>query len=421
MDGTARQIALAELHARPAPQAGRRGHITRLVYLFNEGGAQAAISAFTLACVRAGAKPPPAGARYHVIDLDRRELRWELHTEFVSFTLVSAGDGRSEDRWNAFNADGLISNGHGQLAAKIAIAIVDQDIAGQDLASATDKTLTSLVAGGRARVATTFRADESGFVRFVLQHENLSPDETGELVQQILEIETYRMLALMALPLARRIGALVQELDGELGGITKRIEGSEGEASNSAVFADLSRLSARVESELASAAFRISAALAYGAIVEDRVRALNEQGEHDNAALGAFLMTRLHPAMRTCASMRQALSDLAQRCVRATDMIRTRIDLQLAQQNNVLLNALNERTRLQSRLQQTVEGLSIAAISYYIVGLTGYAAKGAKDAGYLPFDPAIVMGAAVPIVVACVAYIVWRVRRAHSVDRHEPK
>ena len=49
-----------------------------------------------------------------------------------------------------------------------------------------------------------------------------------------------------------------------------------------------------------------------------------------------------------------------------------------------LLGAMNRRQQLQLRLQATVEGLSVAAITYYIVGLVGYAAKGLKEGGALP-------------------------------------
>ncbi|MBM3608828.1 MAG: DUF3422 domain-containing protein [Alphaproteobacteria bacterium] len=407
MDEFARQTALAELHARPAPKVGVSGHVTRLAFLFNEHGADATQHAIAHIANLAGAPPPPAGARYHAVAMEGREIRWELHTEFVTYTIVSGGDGRSEALWETLVREAGLDAAHGQLAAKIAVSINQYKAAG-----ARDSVCVSTLASGRAQLTTGFHADEDGFVRFYLQHSNLDEDETGALVQSILEIETYRMLALMALPLARRIGARLQDFDAELGAITRSAE-HEGNNDTASAFAALSELSARVESELASASFRFAAALAYGAIAEDRIRSLGEQGAGERPQAGAFLLARLNPALRTCSSMRQALSDLAQRCMRATDMIRTRIDLQLAQQNNSLLNALNERTRLQTRLQQTVEGLSIAALSYYVVGLIGYAAKGAKDAGWIKADANIVMAVSVPVVIAAAGFVIYRIRRMH--------
>ena len=67
---------------------------------------------------------------------------------------------------------------------------------------------------------------------------------------------------------------------------------------------------------------------------------------------------------------------MSERVARATQLLSTRVDIARSRQNQAVLEQMNRRTKLQLRLQQTVEGLSVAAITYYIVGLTGYAAKG---------------------------------------------
>ena len=90
--------------------------------------------------------------------------------------------------------------------------------------------------------------------------------------------------------------------------------------------------------------------------------------------------------------------------------MRTRIDFELAKRNNAFLGAMNERTQLQLRLQQTVEGLSIAAISYYIVGLVGYLFKGTKDAGFLGISVEVATACAVPVVLVLMALINQRLR-----------
>lgn len=408
----ARAAALGELHARPAPRVDPAGHVTRLVYALDEGRPRAAPRRIDLICRMAGVEPPSPQARYHSIIIDGRELRWERHTEFVSYTFVSAADGRSEAIWRQLTQEPHVQAVAGPLVARIAIAVmpVSQD----DVVAEGPDVCASVVMGGRARVSTDFRADFHGFVRFRVAHADMSPDQIGTLCQRILEIETYRMIALTSLPLARQTGTLVQQLEAELGEVTKRIEGHQPQGSSEPIFLDLSKLAARVEAELASASFRFSAALAYGAIVEDRVRSLEERAVGDRPTVGAFLMTRLTPAMRTCASMQKALADLASRCARAADLIRTRIDLELARQNNALLEALNQRTRIQTRMQQTVEGLSVAAISYYVLGLAAYPIKGAKDAGYWPFDVGITLAFLVPVVILGIFLAVRRVRRLHS-------
>ena len=426
----ARATALSELHARPAPRVETGGHVTRLVFMPDGGDETPGHRSIDAICTAAGASAPSADARYHAIFYEGRELRWERHTEFITYTFVSPGDGRSASVWDRLNEaeDSAAKDAHashGRLLALIAITVHAAPAGVR--CNAPDTALSgsacaSVVADGRARIATNFRADAHGFVAFDLTHEDLPPEalppeELGTLCQSLLDMETYRMLALIALPLARRIGGLMHDLEAQLGIITQRVEQQTDGQSSEPVFGDLTRLSAQIETEIAAVTYRFSAALAYGAIVEDRLRGLGERPCGGLPLVGAFLTARLTPAMRTCASMQNALATLAQRCSRTSDLLRTRIDLQLARQNNALLGTLNQRTRMQMRLQQTVEGLSVAAISYYIVGLVGYLMKGAKDAGVVSVDPAIAMAASVPVIVVVVAAILLRIRRTHT--RHD--
>src|SRR5919202_179732 len=103
-------------------------------------------------------------------------------------------------------------------------------------------------------------------------------------------------------------------------------------------------------------------------------------------------------AMRSAQAVEDRQTSLSAKLARSANLLRTRVDIELQSQNRDLLSAMNRRTQLQLRLQQTVEGLSVAAVSYYVVGLVGYLAKGAKDAGY-PVQPELVMAASVPIAV----------------------
>ena len=82
--------------------------------------------------------------------------------------------------------------------------------------------------------------------------------------------------------------------------------------------------------------------------------------------------------------------------------------------NQDLLASLAHRQKLQLRLQQTVEGLSVVAISYYTISIVAYIAK-AVDGIVLPGgvhlkDDVITALAVVP-VVALVYGLVHRVRR----------
>jgi len=119
--------------------------------------------------------------------------------------------------------------------------------------------------------------------------------------------------------------------------------------------------------------------------------------------------------MATCSSVEKRLLDLSERVARASDLLRTRVDIAREQQNQTLLASMNRRARLQLRLQQTVEGLSIAAITYYVVGLVGYGAKAAKESG-IPLSVEIVTGASIPVVALVMWLLVRRLRRHAGVS-----
>ncbi len=99
--------------------------------------------------------------------------------------------------------------------------------------------------------------------------------------------------------------------------------------------------------------------------------------------------------MNTCRAAAARQESLSQRVARATQLLSTRVDVTREKQNQAVLESMNRRAAAQLRLQQTVEGLSVAAITYYIVGLVGYAAKGAKAAG-LAVSPDLAMAVSIP-------------------------
>jgi uncharacterized membrane-anchored protein len=126
----------------------------------------------------------------------------------------------------------------------------------------------------------------------------------------------------------------------------------------------------------------------------------------------SFLARRMAPALRTCATTEERQANLSEKLARAANLLRTRVDVELERQNRDLLKSMNDRTPLQLRLQTTVEGLSVAAVSYYVVGLFGYLAKGAQDEG-LPVNISLATALFVPVAVAGIWFAVRRIRRRH--------
>ena len=174
----------------------------------------------------------------------------------------------------------------------------------------------------------------------------------------------------------------------------------------------LTLLHADVVREHTSSQFRFSAARAYADLVSLRISELREDRIEGLQMFAEFTERRLSPAMRTCEAVAGRLSIASERVSRATQLLSTRVGISRERQNQALLESMNNRAKLQLRLQETVEGLSIAAITYYIVGLVGYAAKGAKAAGALPASPDLITALAIPIVLLIVALGVRRVRKS---------
>ena len=97
--------------------------------------------------------------------------------------------------------------------------------------------------------------------------------------------------------------------------------------------------------------------------------------------LTEFMDRRFEPAMRTCRWTQRRLQALSDRVSRTTQILRTRIEFVNERQTQALLASMDRRAKLQLKLQQTVEGLSLVVLTYYAVGLIGYMAKGLQSSG----------------------------------------
>jgi uncharacterized membrane-anchored protein len=228
-------------------------------------------------------------------------------------------------------------------------------------------------------------------------------------VQRLVEIDTYRMLALLALPVAQQLAPVLTRYERDLAAITTALTDAR-EADEPALLDRLTRLEAAIDSGEADSHYRFSAASAYHELVLRRIEDLREERFPGLQTFGEFTGRRLAPAMNTCRATAARQGSLSERVARATQLLSTRVDLDRSRQNQAVLEQMNRRAKLQLRLQQTVEGLSVAAITYYIVGLTGYAAKGLNALG-VRLNPDLAMGASIPIVLAVTALGVRRVRR----------
>ena len=351
-------------------------------------------------------------------------LKWERHSEFTRYSLVQplpamVGLGSIEPELLANLAvpTDWLQGIPGQTIAAIKLIMAHADLT--DAAHTLEesrawfghRTVVASVMGnnGHSWAVTDFRLRASGFERMlVLAPEGTTESRAGRVSARLLEMETYRLMALLGLPVAKSIMPQLGESERELADITARIEHSN--ETDHHLLEQLAGLAARIERLTADHSYRFSATEAYHGIVKQRIVELRERAIPGTQTLGEFMARRLSPAMATVAATSQRLQGLSERITRTTALLRTRVDIATETQNQLLLAKLTRGQELQLHLQTTVEGLSIAAISYYVVSLLLYGAKAAKAAG-VPVHPEMAAGALIPLVL----WLVWKAtRRIHD-------
>lgn len=415
-----RHALVNEVHARPFERLQPPVRASHIAVLHADGGAAADRGHVSALCRSHGLPAPDDGATHYSADFGPFRLKWELHAEFSTYTFFRAGKFTDPFAKTAIDkvSDEWLSAMPGELLVAINLALESQGGPDRDIAElgeflVSDSLAGSVMAGGNARAWTDFRLHQDGFSRILVRDAGLRSRQAGRLVQRLLEVETYRVMALLAMPLAREAGAAIAESAGELAEITERLPSIEGFEEENAMLGRLTGLAARLERLASQNSYRFSAAAAYYALVETRIAELREERIEGLQTIREFMDRRMAPAMRTCQATAARQDRLAERLARATSLLRTRVDLAMEAQNRDLLRSMDRRARLQLRLQETVEGLSVAAISYYLVGLVGYAAKGAKASG-LPLPVDLVTGLSIPLVVLGVWVALQRVRRRLS-------
>jgi uncharacterized membrane-anchored protein len=414
-----REILAAEVHARPPMPVEGPARATYVAMLLDPGQRAQENAHLRALCGHFGVPAPAEGATHFSGEL-RQGLRvkWERHGEFSSYTFYGLGAGNETGQTALEDLPtGWLPALPGRTVAALCAVVWKQEIptvpSPADLAGwfGDSAVAGSEVAEGAAFACTDFRTQEDGFTRVVLLDRSLTPYQTGRILQRLFEIEAYRMMALLALPIARRQSPRILDIERSLAALTDGIAtGEHDAASDETLLQELTRLAAEIESGLSASQFRFGACRAYADLVTRRIQELREQRAPGLQTLEEFMSRRFRPAVATCQTVSQRLHDLSERVAQASGLLRTRVEIARERQNQQLLASMDRRARLQLRLQQTVEGLSVAAISYYVAGLVGYAAKGLNSAG-IKMDPDIAVAVSVPVVVLL---FYWAMRRARS-------
>jgi uncharacterized membrane-anchored protein len=366
---------------------------------------------------RNGAAHPQPDATHYAGPIGRSELKWESHTEFVTYSAFTPGlSARAFDPSEAevFPAEWVAAAPGKRLTSVLIrvetlpadetelVALLDDWFVGESLAVAR-------VVDGAAVIAGDFRIDPAGHMRFaVFVQPGTGGRRVGRIVQRLCEIETYRAMSMLGLMRSRQLTAQLNALDPRLAALVGALDDTE--PSPDAALHNLLAISAELESLAVKFSFRFGATAAYEAILNQRVQVLREERVAGRQTFGEFMMRRYDPAMRTVKSAEKRLKEMAERAERAAELLRTRVDVERSAQNQKLLESMDRRADLALRLQHTVEGLSVVAISYYAVSLVAYlAAPFGKGLG---MSKEALTAALVLPVVGAVWFMVRRIRKA---------
>ncbi len=425
----------AEVHARPPEPLSAPSRASYVAVRIDADARAAELAHIEALCRLTGVAPPPAGGTQWAASLGALRFKWERHGEFSSYTFFTSGLSRQPfaEPVVGLLPPGWLAGVPGQTVfaahAKLAPASLLTDDRGSPPSASqlaahfgANVVVGAGIGDGAGMAFTDFVIHADGFARFLLLDQEMTERQAGRMLQRLFEIEAYRMMALLALPMARGLWPRLLAIERTLAELTARIAGSAaatvGTTQDEPLLQQLMALAAEVESALAASQARFGASRAYHALVATRIAELREQRIQGLQTIAEFMTRRLSPAMATCATASGRLHDLSERVAQASNLLSTRVDIARERQNQALLAATARRAKLQLRLQQTVEGLSVAAIVYYLAGLVGYGAKALKAAG-LAISPDLVTGAAVPVLALGAWLVLQRVHRRIAADDAE--
>lgn len=418
-DHPLRYALVNELHARPFPSLDVPCQAVYTAFkepvdAANRDRSKDRAHLLALLDRHASAHPQPEATHFSG-PIGRHELKWESHTEFVTYSAFGPGVSRrafDPAEAEVFPEDWLAS-APGKRICSVLIRVEEMPADEETVMAKLEEWFVpeslavSRVVDGAAIVAGDFRIDPAGHMRFaVFVRPGTGSRRVGRIVQRLCEVETYRSMSMLGLMRSRQLTGRLNALDPQLMALVSALDTTE--RSPEAALHELLTISAELESLAVQFSFRFGATAAYEAIVNQRIEVMREQRIQGRQTFGEFMMRRYDPAMRTVKSAEARLKSMAERAQRAAELLRTRVDVERSAQNQKLLESMDKRADLQLRLQRTVEGLSTVAISYYAVNLAAYALEPLAHRVHLTHGA--LMAILTPVVLLGVWLMVRRIR-----------
>ena len=418
-----RQSLSDELHARAFYDFEGAGRFIRFVYLVGNDDS-AVLNYVNDYLQRFDLQPMQAAEKFYRIELDGFALRVERHTEFLTISFVEKGlnvqTGISKDAFQETNLPHM-PFAWARNAPAALFHVIWVEVGGRPPAKLQQSDMLKMLdcravasnnfSDAAAQVHFAFDIDATGYSRVVVFNKSIEAIRMGRVVQRIVEVETYRLLSLLGLATVKAYSARLTDIEEVLNGLTndlaQEIKKPDGQVQQ--LLTVLSSQAADVEDIYSRTSYRLSATKAYLGILTGRLERMQLTRLSGFQGVRGFLDRRMTPAMDSCTAFSERLASLSQRINRAGALLRTQTELVIQRQNRDLLQSMDQRAKHQLRLQQTVERLSIAAVTYYGVGLVGYIAVS------LPIDQwglslSYIKAGAVPIIALAVWMAIRKVK-----------
>lgn len=404
---------IKELHNRTFPVVHLPAQVSSLV-LLNPGDRESEIDRLTDLAQKHNVAPPQAGESCYYQSFKEFDFRWERHNEFSTYTVICQRQPEIELCRNLFllmDADWLDSM-PGEVIAANHIDLRPTSLNPQELQDyfGGKRLVGSKIYDGLATVWTSVRDDADGFIRTLVVDEGIDALQAGRAIRNLLEIAAYRAMTLLALPIARELIPAVTKLEGQLVGTNAKLNLLETVEDEQNLMTELIEEATQLEKLVADHNFRFSATQAYFSLTESRLDMLREQKLPTFRTLKQFHVRRFIPAFHTCMSVVKRKEDLSKRISRTTELLNSRLQLSLELQNQRLLASMDKRSALQLRLQQTVEGLSVVAMTYYSMNLIKLLIAPLPIEQYLLISKTMALAIITPFIFTGALMLVKRIR-----------
>jgi uncharacterized membrane-anchored protein len=415
-----RQRLNDEVHARPYQAIASPSRASYLA-LFADSYREREHELLAQLCEHYQQPLPPKDTIHWVVNLGAFRLKWERHSEFTSYMFIQQGNIEGHPFAHSVLEQvptEWLQQLPGQVMVAAHLVCLNYSVDIQQVSAWFDDhyLIGADIGDGTASAFTDFHLHGDGCSRFLVIDRGLTSRQSGRMMQRLFEIEIYRMMALLALPIARQLSPTLNKSDEQLRQLTQAV--AEKTQGDELLLEQLTQLAARIEDSLSKSTYRFTASRAYYALVNRRIEELRETRIQGMQTFREFVDRRLAPAMDTCESAAHRQELLSKRVNRTSQLLGTRVDIQRQRDNQALLASMDKRAQLQLRLQETVEGLSVVAITYYSVSLIGYIAKSLKTLGWA-IDPNLAVGVAIPVVALLAALGVRHIRAAVTGKHHE--